>query len=289
MPLNAPSNLLKYQYWPRIAGIILCLNEAKNLPRSLSSLSWCDELIVIDSGSSDKSQEIAEKCGARVLTHRQQGTFLITDQRNWALENAQITSEWVLFLDADEEIRTQCKLEIIDAISSQNTPNSFLMTPRFWFLGRWLKYTQNYPNWHPRLLRRGQVRFEGGVWESFTSTNRSGVIEQPYEHYAFSKGIDDWMQRHLRYANWDARTLYNYKMSGKSEQLFTRRSLRKRILMAYLWPFRPIIRFIEKYFLNGGCFEGWQGLVFSIMMGFYEFLVVIKYIELRRTSQGKSL
>lgn len=274
---------------PHIAGVVLCLNEADNIRRSVASLSWCNELFVVDSGSSDNSQKIAEECGAKVLEHRQHGQFLITEQRNWALMNAGITSEWVIFLDADEEIQQSCQLAIQNAISSPNAPDGFLMTPRFWFLGRWLQHTQGYPNWHPRLLKKGRIWFEGGVWESFSKEDGLGKIQEPYEHYAFSKGINDWIERHLRYAGWDARDLYQYKTSGKPDQLSTKRALQKRVLMANLWPLRPIIRFLEKYILNGGFLEGWQGLTFSTMMGLYEFLVVIKFIELRRKSQGKSL
>ena len=76
-----------------IAGVVLCLNEAENLPRALLSLDWCDELLMIDSGSSDESQAIASSMGARVIEHCQQGRFLITEQRNWALNHAQLQSQ----------------------------------------------------------------------------------------------------------------------------------------------------------------------------------------------------
>ena len=150
-----------------IAGVVLCLNEAKNLPRALASLTWCDEVLVVDSGSTDGSQEIAIRYGARVLEHRQVGQFLITEQRNWALNQGGLQSDWVLFLDADEEIGGRCKQAIQKAIQHPAAADGYELTPRYWFLGRWLKYTQGYPNWHPRLLKRGILHFEGGVWESF--------------------------------------------------------------------------------------------------------------------------
>ena len=274
---------------PKIAGVVLCLNEAGNLPRALGSLAWCDEVLVLDSGSTDGSQEIAMRCGARVIEHRQQGRFLITEQRNWALNQGQLKSEWVLFLDADEEISSVCRQAIQHAIQHPAAADGYELTPRYWFLGRWLKFTQGYPNWHPRLLKPSVLHFEGGVWESFAGSSQIGKINEPYEHYAFSKGIDDWVEKHLRYAKWEADAMYNYKASKDSSGLTTSRSFRKRALMSRLWPIRPLLRFTEKYFLNGGWLEGYQGLVFSALMGFYELLIVIKFIEARNAKRGESL
>lgn len=87
-----------------IAGVVLTLNEEQDLPRALMSLSWCDELIVVDSGSTDRTSKIAESFGALFIQHIQPPPFLITAQRNWVLASAGIVSDWVLFLDADEEV-----------------------------------------------------------------------------------------------------------------------------------------------------------------------------------------
>ena len=272
-----------------IAGVVLCLNEAANLDRCLSSLSWCDELLVVDSGSHDGSQERARELGAMVREHKQPGHFLITEQRNWALEHGGLTSEWVLFLDADETVGDACREAIRLAIHEPDAPDGFELTPRYWFLGRWLKHTQGYPNWHPRLVHRGRLRFEGGVWESFPADQRVGRITEPYEHYAFSKGIDDWLERHRRYADWEADKIYHYLSSRKTEDLGTRRSLRLRAVSAQLWPARPALRFVQKYILQRGFLEGWQGLAFSLLMSFYDLITALKIIEKTRISKGQQL
>ena len=274
---------------PSLAGVVLCLNETTNLPRCLASLAWCDELLVLDSGSSDGSQACAERHGARVLQHRQPGRFLISEQRNWALEYAGLQSEWVLFLDADEEVGASCRRAIQGAIASPGATAGFELTPRYWFLGRWLKRTQGYPNWHPRLVRRGRLQFEGGVWESFSSGGSVGRIETPYEHYAFSKGIDDWLERHRRYADWEAERICSYLASGDKRSLGTRRWLRLRQLTARLWPLRPALRFGQKYLLQGGWVEGWQGLLFALLMAGYDLITVVKVIERLRQRQGLPL
>ena len=274
---------------PSLAAVVLCLNEAGNLPRCLASLDWCDERVVVDSGSTDGSQRVAMELGARVFEHRQTGRFLISEQRNWALDHAQLRSNWVLFLDADEEIGPNCKGAIQAALAQSAELNGFELTPRYWFLGRWLKRTQGYPNWHPRMVRRGHLRFEGGVWESFPGGSSVSRIQEPYEHYAFSKGIDDWLERHLRYADWDALKINDYLISLDARSLGTTRSLLLRKAAARLWPLRPLLRFIQKYFIQLGVTEGWQGFLFASLMSFYDLIAIVKLIELRHKRLGKPL
>ena len=274
---------------PTIAGVVLCLNEAQNLPRALASLTWCDEVLVVDSGSTDGSQEIAINYGARVLQHRQIGQFLITEQRNWALNQGGLQSDWVLFLDADEEIGGPCKQAIQKTIEHPAAADGYELTPRYWFLGRWLKYTQGYPNWHPRLLKRGVLHFGGGVWESFSAAGSISRIHEPYEHYAFSKGIDDWLERHRRYADWEAERIEAVLTGGGVQALGTQRWKQLRLVMARAWPFRPIFRFAQKYVLQGGFLEGWQGLLFALLMAGYDLITVVKVIEKKRQKRGLEL
>lgn len=275
--------------YPSIAGVILTLNEETDLDRALASLAWCDELIVVDSGSTDSTREIALNYQARFYTNIQQPPFLITQQRNWALENCMISSDWVLFLDADEEVNPQLKRSILKNIKLAHDITAFELAPRYLFLGQWLKHTQNYPIWHPRLLRRGHAHFVGGVWESFDSNSKVSRISDPYEHYAFSKGIDSWMERHIRYASWEATKTYQYLRTNNADELSTHRSLAKRRIASYLWPFRPFMRFFEKYFLNLGFLDGYRGLLFSLLMSFYELIIVVKIIEKKRLNLGQPL
>ena len=274
---------------PTIAGVVLTLNEEQDLPRALRSLAWCDELLVVDSGSCDNTLEVAEQCGARFVQHIQNPPFLITDQRNWALDYAGLKTDWVLFLDADEEVGPELATSLRTCICSSDPFDAYELTPRYWFFGQWLKRTQGYPNWHPRLVRRGCVHFIGGVWESFTPGSRVGRLFQPYEHYAFSKGLDDWLERHRRYASWDASQIADYLSSGSRNSLSTHRSRKLRLLMSRFWFLRPPFRFIQKYILQLGFLEGWQALIFSLMMSFYDFITVVKVIELLRRGRGLRL
>jgi len=283
---------------PTVAGVVLTLNEAIDLPRALASLSWCHELLVLDSGSNDGTTALAASLGAQVLVNKPVGQFLISEQRNWALTHGNLQSNWVLFLDADEELSGAAIAAIQTALAaaalSPAAPVGFELTPRYWFLGRWLRHTQGYPNWHPRLLQRQSLRFEGGVWESFCSINSGPVgpvarIYEPYEHYAFSKGINSWLERHRRYANWEAEKIAAYLDGGGIEALGTRRWQRLRQLAAIAWPMRPLARFGQKYLLQGGWREGWQGFLFALLMATYDLITVVKVIELLRHKRGLSL
>ena len=238
--------------------------------------------MVLDSGSTDSTQQVAERFHARFIQHRQDPPFLITDQRNWALDHCGLSSDWVLFLDADEQVGPKLVQAIQSSIHSGSKFDAYELTPRYWFLGRWLKHTQGYPNWHPRLIRRGATCFEGGVWESFAPDSRVGRISVPYEHYAFSKGFDDWLERHRRYSTWDAEQIVAFLTTRKSTTLTTRRWRSMRLFLSQFWWTRPPLRFLQKYVLQAGFLEGWQGLLFALMMAGYDMMTVIKVIELQR-------
>lgn len=272
-----------------VSAVILCLNEIGNIKRCVDSLRWCREIVIVDSGSCDGTQKYAKSLGARVVENRPIGRFLISEQRNWALNNIVFGAEWVLFVDADEVIGPECRLEIQNRVIGDSVIDAYELAPRYWFMGRWLKKTQGFPCWHPRLLKKTIVRFEGGVWESFCSDTRIGKIQEPYEHYAFSKGVDDWLARHIRYADWEAERIVCFLRSNKLEDLKTKRFIRLRAFAAHLWPARPLLRFLQKYLVQGGITEGWQGLLFCMMMAMYELITVVKVVELLRKENGRSL
>lgn len=262
---------------PTVAGVILTLNEERDLPRALSSLMWCDEILVLDSGSTDQTQSIAADFGANFVCHIPQPPFLITEQRNWALKNCGLKSDWVLFLDADEEVSEALAYELVSLTTNPLSHTAYELTPRYWFFGKWLKRTQGYPNWHPRFLKRSTTHFIGGVWESFAIPRSAvGQVLTPYEHYAFSKGLDDWLTRHARYSSWEADHLVNYLRDHDATKLGTSRSLLLRIIASKFWPCRPLLVFFQKYVLQLGFLEGWQSLLYVLMISFYHLMIVIK-------------
>ena len=273
-----------------ISAAILTKNEVCNLKRCIESLQWCDEVIVLDSGSTDGTIQLAESLGAKVFTHIPSLPFKISEQRNWALQNCNLKSEWVLFIDADEVIPSNLATEIQRVCSASNQQyNAYELPARYLFWGKWLKLTQGYPNWHSRLLKLGEVTFIGGVWEHFAFSAKVGRINIPYDHYANSKGFGDWLERHDRYSSWDAQKVVEFLETGKASALGTERKLKLRLLAAKLWFIRPIIRFIQMYFLRLGFLEGITALIFCLLYAMYEFMIVVKIIELRRKKSELAL
>jgi glycosyltransferase involved in cell wall biosynthesis len=273
-----------------ISAVVLTKNEETNIVRCLNSLQWCQDIVILDSGSEDGTVMRAENLGAKIFTNIQPPPFNIAKQRNWALNNCQLQGKWVLFVDADETIPPDLAREIQRVCNDQNAIyNAFELTPRYLFLGKWLKRTQGYPNWHPRLVKLGEVSFTGGVWEHFNPEAKIGRIDVPYDHFANSKGFSDWLERHDRYSTWDAQHIVDFLETNQSQSLGTDRKLKLRMLAAKLWPFRPLARFVQMYFIRLGFTEGITALIFCLLYGMYEFMTVIKIIEIKREKAGLPL
>ena len=273
-----------------ISAIILTKNEVGNLKRCVESLGWCQEIVIVDSGSTDGTTQLAESLGISIFTNIQQPPFKISEQRNWALQNSDLKGQWVLFIDADEVIPTDLAIEIQRICSSSNQQyNSYELPARYLFWGKWLKLTQGYPNWHPRLLKLGEVTFVGGVWEHFASSAKISRINIPYDHYANSKGFGDWLERHDRYSSWDAQKVVEFLETGQASALGTERKLKLRLLAAKFWFLRPIARFVQMYFLRLGFLEGITSLVFCSLYAMYEFMIVVKIIEIKRKKDNLPL
>jgi glycosyltransferase involved in cell wall biosynthesis len=243
--------------------------------------------VVVDSGSTDATVEIARKCGAAVLVHKQNGAFDFAKQRNWAVASCDTDSEWILFLDADEELTVDTVRAIESACNDGDKYDGYELTPKYLFWGRWLKHTQGYPNWHSRLMKKIEEPYEGGGWEQFRSNLRVGRIYEPYNHY--SKGVFAWVERHNRYAAWDGKRIHAFLQSRDSGDLGTTRKLRLRRMAARLWPFRPVARFLYMYICRLGFTEGIPGFVYCVLCMFYEFLIVCQINEQRRISRGLPL
>jgi glycosyltransferase involved in cell wall biosynthesis len=271
-----------------ITTVVLTKNEQANLPRCLASIPW-PGVIVVDSGSTDATVEVAKNCGATVFIHQQTGLFDIAKQRNWSMGSCNINSAWILFLDADEELTNEAVAAIERACSRVDEYDAFELTPKYLFWGRWLKRTQGYPNWHGRLVKRLDAPFEGGVWEHFRSDLRVGRIFEPYNHYGMSKGLYQWVERHNRYSAWDGERIHAFLQSGDIAALGTTRKLGLRRIAAYLWPIRPVARFIYMYIVRMGFIEGVPGFVYCVLCMFYEFMTVCQICEQRRISRGLPL
>jgi glycosyltransferase involved in cell wall biosynthesis len=276
-----------------LSVVILARNEAPNIERCVRSAAWCDQVVVVDDDSTDGTAELARACGAHVVQH---GFLSFAAQRNWALEHAGLRHEWVLMLDADEVLTDGLRDELMRTLPSAGSMVAYRMCRKTIFMGRWLKYSDGFPVWIMRLVRRGKATFQDsghGEVPVPDVEGEVGTIREPFLHYPFSKGIGDWIDRHNRYASREAKLEFADRALGRWRDLFARdRAQRRRALrqLSRRLPGRPVLRFGYQYFAKLGCLDGRAGLVFSLLMAWYEGLIVLKRRELeegdRREEEG---
>jgi glycosyltransferase involved in cell wall biosynthesis len=269
-----------------ISIIILTRNEEGDLPRCLDSLRWCDDVHVVDSGSTDKTVQIAREFGAHIHEHP---FASFGDQRNWSLDHCGMKYNWVLFLDADEVANS----EFVNAINRAvvETPAATAGFYCCWkqiYDGVWLKRCDSYPKWQFRLLRKGFARFTD-FGHGQKETDVKGPIEYlrtPYDHHGLSKGIGNWIERHNRYATLEASARLSATINWRN--VFSRHgSTRNQALKPIVsrLPGWPLMRFAMNYVFCFGFLEGRPGFVYCANLAYYEFLIRIKMREekLRRS------
>ena len=251
---------------PRVCVIVLTRNEEDNIAACLNSAqALTDEVFVVDSASEDRTCEVAAALGATVEQRPMDRPFIIADVRNWALDNLPIQAKWALFLDADERLSGDLINEIRSKVESTSY-EAFLLAPKFMYQGTWLRRFMGFPNWHPRLMVAAKIRLAGGVWERYEDGVHAGKIETPYLHDVNSKGLEDWIERHTRYAAWEA---------GQTVQSQPAEAQRRRVygIARKLGAARPFASLLWRLVIRGGALDGgavWsyarRQLIFELMI-----------------------
>lgn len=277
-----------------ISILIPAKNEAGNIRDCIESARFADEIVVVDSGSTDSTPDIARSLGAEVVDFKWNGSF--PKKKNWALAHVPWKHDWVFILDADERI-TPALAEELRATVRAPSCDGYYVNRRFWFLDGWLLHCGYYPSWNLRFFRHRAGRYEqfDGVGDTQSGDNevhehvilqgKAGHLRHEMEHYAFPT-ISIWLEKHNRYSNWEARLLQSKAGSiAASTAAITPELARKRRIkhLANRLPFRPSLRFFYHYILRAGFLDGYRGYVFCRLMAFYEFLNATKSAELRRT------
>ena len=266
--------------------------EAGNLPRSLASVRWADEIFVVDSLSADGSARIADEFGARVVQFEFNGTW--PKKKNWALEHLPFRNEWVFVLDADEVLPAGAEAEFRAVIVSAGETAGFWINRRFMFMGKWLRHAY-YPNWNLRLFRHSLGRYEkltevptasgdNEVHEHVVVQGPTGHLRCEIDHYAFPS-VEVFVEKHNRYSNWEARVAVAEEETGselQSARVAQRRRLKR---LSQRLPFRPSLRFLYVYVWQRGFLDGREGYYFARLHAFYEFLSVAKTRELKKTRE----
>lgn len=279
-----------------VSVLIPAKNEEANLPACLESLQKADEIFVVDSQSEDKSIEICESYGAKVVQFNFNGRW--PKKKNWSLENIEFRNEWVLIVDCDERITPELWQEIAYSIHNPEFTGYYL-NRRVFFLGKWIRFGGKYPDWNLRLFKHKLGRYENLNTEDIRNTGdnevhehvilsgKVGYLKNDMLHEDF-KDLYHWLARHNRYSNWEARVYYNL-LTGQGDNgtigasFFGDAVQRKRFLKK-IWvrlPFKPLLRFILFYILQGGFLDGKVGYIYGRLLSQYEYQIGVKLFELR--------
>jgi len=250
--------------------LILTLNEERNLPRTLASAAGCDDLVVLDSGSTDRTAEIARAAGARVFTRRFDN---FAGQRNHAQRAIPFRHPWVFHLDADEQLTPELVAEC-DAAAARTDLDGFLVAPKMIFQGRWIPHCTDFPAWQARFVRAPQFEFiEVGHGQREAPAMRLDRLRANYLHDLSSGGEAEWLEKHRRYARAEARAHLAAAGTGQWKNLFAADALQRRRALKQLshaLPCRPAARFVYQYFLRRGFLDGRAGLRYCQLLARYE-------------------
>ena len=267
-----------------ISVLILTLNEEQDLPGCLDSVAWCDDIHVFDSGSTDRTAEIARERGAKV-TVRPFDSFAA--QRNASMQ-LPFRYPWLLVLDADERPTPELNAEMPRAIAAvAPAVAAFRIHRRDFLWGTWLKHTQMTSS-YLRLLRVGHVQYTRAINEITTVDGEIADLKNPFDHLAFSKGIAHWVNKHNEYSTREADLLASGDATQRAslrEALFAKGMQQRRVAQKaifYRLPLRPLIKWLYLMFVRGAILDGSAGLMYATLISFYEYLIEVKYREILR-------
>jgi glycosyltransferase involved in cell wall biosynthesis len=263
--------------------VILTLNEEIALPACLASLATCDDIVLLDSGSSDRTAELARAAGARVFT-RPFDTF--AGQHNHAQRNIGFRHPWVFHLDADERMTPELDLECRRAAGRVDL-DGFRVAPKMMFEGRWVRHCTDYPAYQARFVQAPRFEFiQIGHGQRESPSMTLDNLRGSYLHDMSVYGVDAWLAKHRRYAKAEARSLLNASEDDSWARLFSPNALaRRRALkrLSFILPFRPAFRFAYQYVLRLGFLDGGPGLRYCILLARYEGFIAEEIRRLRKS------
>lgn len=268
-----------------ISIYILTYNEEIDIADCIESALLSDDIIVVDSFSTDKTIEIASHYPVKIFQHKFESHG---KQRTWMLETIKTKYEWVYILEADERMTPELFAECVEA-TKKSDAIGYYVAERVMFMGKWIRYSTQYPRYQMRLFLKGKVWFtDYGHTEREVCDGATDFLRETYPHYTSGKGLTRWIDKHNRYSSDEAietiRQLQEGRVSwrnlfwGKSE-VEKRRALKD---LSLRLPFRPLFRWIYMYFLLRGFLDGKAGFAWCTLQAFYEYLILLKVEEIKK-------
>jgi glycosyltransferase involved in cell wall biosynthesis len=273
-----------------VSILILTRDEEVNLPGCLESVAWSDDVVVLDSGSTDGTRGVAESGGARWV---ERAFDDYATHRNWALETIDFRNEWVFSLDADERMEPALSEEVRRAAAEAGEETAgFRVRYRNMLCGRWIRHASLYPTWLIRLFRPERVRYEARAVNAHPVVDGEvGRLEGHFEHHSFNKGFEAWLAKHNRYSTMEAAECLRELREGRVDwrgltsgnPMRRRRALKN---LSFRLPGRPWVKFGYMYFLRLGFLDGRAGLTYCALQAIYEYMICLKVRELKRREAG---
>lgn len=263
---------------------ILTYNEEIDIAACIESALFSDDIIVIDSFSTDRTVEIVGRYPVQIVQHAFETHG---KQRTWMLQEVPAKHEWVYILEADERMTSALFKECCEAIKNQNYIG-YYVAEQVIFMERWIKHSTQYPRYQMRLFHKEKVWFtDYGHTEREVCQGSTNFLKETYPHYTCSKGLSRWIEKHNRYSTDEAAETLRQLEAGKvnwkdlffgATEVNRRRALKD---VSLRLPFRPLVRFFYMYFLLGGFLDGQAGLAWCTLQAFYEYLILVKVWEMR--------
>lgn len=245
---------------PALSAVLITRNAARQIEACLQSAAFADEIVVVDSGSSDATAEIALKYGARVISQEWLG---FGRQKQFAVEQAR--NDWVLCLDADERVSEALRASISAALRNPSA-GAYRMARSNRFMGRYLRHGEGYPDWSLRLFDRRQARWsDDPVHEKVETETPVAALHGDLLHES-AEELDVYLEKQNRYTTLQAQAMY---LAGR------RASVGQMIIS-------PLVRFIRFYLVRLGFLDGIPGLVHIVIGCGNSFMKYAKLLALQR-------
>ncbi len=269
--------------------VILTLNEEQNLPACLASTAGCDDVVVLDSGSTDRTAEIARAAGARVVVNRFEN---FAQQRNYAHESIPFRHDWVFHLDADETLTPELAAECagLAASTKGKSLDGFFAAPKMMFRGHWIPHCTDYPAWQARFVHVRRFRFvQSGHGQREAPGLLMSRMQNAYFHNLSSQSEEDMRTKHARYARAEATSFIAtrrpasilWKALCSHDPLLRRRALKE---TSHHLPARGVLRMLYQYVLRGGFLDGAPGLAYCRLLADYERAISSEIRQLKSRS-----
>jgi glycosyltransferase involved in cell wall biosynthesis len=251
---------------PSVSAIVVCFNEERNIDACLESLRWCDEIVVVDSFSTDRTVEICRQYTDRVVQRQWAG---YREQKAFAHSLA--TKEWVLLVDSDERVSPELRAEIKDTLTYCDGSCAGFAVPRLvFYLDRWWWRGGWYPDYNIRLFRRDRATWGGtDPHEKILVAGKVRRLRNALQHFSY-RDIEDHVQRINRFTSISSRELFNEQRPWRLGDAL----------------FRPAWSFFRSYVLKRGFLEGFAGFYLALIAAVYVFLKYAKLWELELTRKN---